>query len=48
MEQTRQQIRDTLAAHAPVRVEMDEDIKASQDKLDADRGKRRADMEAFN
>jgi Skp family chaperone for outer membrane proteins len=58
-------IREMLAAHTPytkveplwarLRTEMEEDLKARQDKLDADnatidadQGKRRADMKAFN
>jgi Skp family chaperone for outer membrane proteins len=65
MEQTRQEIREMLATHAHyaqmeplwtrLRAEMEEDIKARQDKLhadwakmDADREKRRADIKAFN
>jgi Skp family chaperone for outer membrane proteins len=56
MEQTRQQIREILATHVHyAQVEMEEDIKARQDKLDADntkkdagQEKRRADIKAFN
>jgi hypothetical protein len=54
MEQTRQQVRETLAAHAPyaqveplwtrLRAEMEEDIKSRQDKLHADWAKIDADQ----